>query len=488
MINILGLQFSRWALILLLGDIVTFCLAILVGIIAIARWNQDLWFHWNQYRIPMVLVALTYILIFYIANLYDHYLDFRRRENISRVILTSLMGTLAAVLLFCLPSWQIIPRIFVEWHAVVFVCLAIFWRYSFSAVALPVRLQKRVLVLGAGRAGRWIAQIIMQHPNCGLVVIGFIDDNPQKVGATIDGLKILGQSGMLDELIRQEKASLVVLAISHEKVGALLASLSQAIVHDCQLIDVPTLNEYITGKIPVDYISDVWLYFNNMAYPKLYHHKIKRMIDLILSSLGLSIALPISIIIALAIKLETPGPILFKQRRMGYNNKPFQILKFRTMIKDNNEGMPKWTFHNDSRITRVGSYLRKIHLDELPQLINILKGEMSLVGPRAEWDFFAQKSQELVPEWRPGRRAKDPPGYKVITHHREKVRFYSHRLLVRPGVTGWAQVMFPRAGSSMKDLKEKLEYDLYYIKHMGVLLDIAILLKTIRIVLFGHGK
>jgi lipopolysaccharide/colanic/teichoic acid biosynthesis glycosyltransferase len=488
MISILGLQISKWLLLLLLGDLIAFCLAMPLGIITMARAHVDPWFFLDQYRLPLVLLALTYVLVLYIANLYDHYLDFRRRENISRVILTCLIGTLVAVLLFCFPSWRIIPRNFVEWHAVAFVWLTVLWRYSFSAVALPIRLQRQVLVLGAGKAGRWIAQVIRQYPNCGLAVKGFVDDDPQKMGATIDGVKVIGQSGMLKELVRQEKASLVVLAITHEKSGALLMSLNQVVMDGYELIDVPTLNEFLTGKIPVDHISDIWLYFNNLSYRNSYYPKIKRIIDLVLSSLGLLITWPILIMIALAIRLETPGPVLFQQRRLGYNAKPFQISKFRTMIADDGEDPPKWTSGNDSRITKVGYLLRKTHLDELPQLINILKGEMSLIGPRAEWDVFAHKSQELVPEWRPGRRATDPPGYKVFTQYKEKVPFYSYRLLVRPGVTGWAQVMFPRAGSSLEDLKEKLQYDLYYVKNMGVLLDLAILMKTIRIVLFGHGK
>ena len=158
------------------------------------------------------------------------------------------------------------------------------------------------------------------------------------------------------------------------------------------------------------------------------------------------------------------------------------------MVGDKDEPIPRWAVRNDSRVTRVGYLLRKMHLDELPQLINILRGEMSLIGPRAEWDVFAHKCQELVEECRPGGRVTDPPGHEVTVEYRERIPFYSYRLSVRPGVTGWAQVMFPHAGSSMEDLKEKLQYDLYYIKNMGFLLDLSILLKTIRIVLFGHGK
>jgi len=488
MIKIFGYQISKWLLLLLLGDIAAFCLAIPLGLINMARDGVNPWFFLNQFTIPLVLLALTYVLVLYIANLYDHYQDFRRRENFSRVILTCLIGTLVALLLFCYPSWRIIPRDFVEWHAVTFVWLVTLWRYSFSASALPLRLQRQVLVLGAGKAGSWIAKVIKQHPNCGLAVKGFVDDNPQKLGTIINGVKVIGQSGMIHELVRQENVSLVVVAITHDKSGALLMSLNQLIMDGYELIDVPTLNEFLSGKIPVDHISDIWLYFNNLFHLRSYYPKIKRIIDLVLSSLGLLITWPIFIIIALAIKFETPGPVLFKQQRIGYNNKLFQIIKFRTMFADVSENIPRWASRNDSRVTKVGYLLRKMHLDELPQLINILKGEMSLIGPRAEWNIFALKSQELVSEWRPGRRATDPPGYKVFIQYREKVPFYSYRLLVKPGVTGWAQIMAPRAGSSLEDLKEKLEYDLYYIKNMGILLDLAILIRTIRIVLFGHGK
>ncbi len=488
MLNILSFRFSKWPLLLLLGDIAAFCLAVPVSIIVIARGDLDPWFILDQYRIPLLMVALTYILVLYIANLYDHYLDFRRRENISRVILSCLIGTLVAALLFCFPSWRIIPRNLVEWHAVAFVWLTVLWRYSFSAFALPLRLQRQVLVLGAGDAGRWIAGVIRQYPNCGLAVKGFVDDDPQKFGTTIDGLRVVGQSGMLEKLVSQEKASMVVVAITHEKSSPLLMTLNRVVMHGCELIDIPNLYEFLAGKIPVDHISDIWFYFNNMNYRKSYYPRIKRIMDLVLASLGLLIAWPILIITALAIRLDTPGPVLFRQKRLGYNGTPFQILKFRTMIADVAEDIPRWAARNDSRITRVGYLLRKMHLDELPQLINIIKGEMSLIGPRAEWDVFAHKSQELVPEWRPGRRTGDPPGYKVFTKYRETVPYYSYRLSVKPGVTGWAQIMFPHAGSSMEDLKEKLEYDLYYIKNIGVLLDLAILMKTIRIVLFGHGK
>src|SRR5208337_3315629 len=484
MFTILNFRISKWSLILVLGDAAAFCLAIPIGLFLI---KYPALLFWDVYKVPLILVGLTYILVLYIANLYDHHLDFRRRENISKVILSCLVGTLVVVILYCFPYWRTIPRNFVQRHAVAFVCFTTLWRFSFSALALPLRLQRPVLIMGAGGAGRWIAKVIRDQPNCGLVVRGFVDDDPQKAGMSIAGFEVLGECSMLGVIIRNQKASLIVVAITHKKSFSSLIAVNQALTNGCQVTDVPSLYEHLTGKIPIDHISDLWLYFNSLTYQKSYYPHLKRVIDLGLAALGLLLYCPLLLIIGLAIRLDTPGPIIFRQTRLGFNVEPFQILKFRTMAWGG-EGVPKWVSRNDPRITRVGWLLRKTHLDELPQLINILKGTMSLIGPRAEWDVFAYPCQESVAEWRPGRRDSDPPDFKVLVNYREKIPYYSYRLLVKPGLTGWAQVMSPYAGSSLEEMKEKLQYDLYYIKNMGLFLDLAILMKTIRIVLFGQGK
>jgi lipopolysaccharide/colanic/teichoic acid biosynthesis glycosyltransferase len=186
--------------------------------------------------------------------------------------------------------------------------------------------------------------------------------------------------------------------------------------------------------------------------------------------------------------MDSRGPVLFRQQRLGFHGKPFNILKFRTMFQDTQKDLPRYASLKDPRVTRVGRFLRWFRLDELPQLINILKGEMSLIGPRAEWDLYANNCREKVVKWRSGRRDNDPPGTMVPCGHEERIPYYSFRTIIRPGITGWAQVMFPLATSSPQDLEAKLQYDLYYIKNMSFLLDLVILLKTIRIVLLGKGK
>ena len=202
--------------------------------------------------------------------------------------------------------------------------------------------------------------------------------------------------------------------------------------------------------------------------------------------MGLLLTWPLQLLIAGAIKLDSPGPALFSQERSGQYGIPFNIIKFRTMVQDAEKKGPQFSRKDDPRITRVGWLLRKTRLDELPQFINMLKGEMSLIGPRPERPNFIKEYQEILPVKVPARRAGDLPGTMIIRGYKEKVPFYSYRLLVKPGVTGWAQVNYGYS-ASLEETKEKMEYDLYYIKNMSFFLEICILLKTVRIVFFGRG-
>jgi lipopolysaccharide/colanic/teichoic acid biosynthesis glycosyltransferase len=244
--------------------------------------------------------------------------------------------------------------------------------------------------------------------------------------------------------------------------------------------------EHLAGRLPIDHLSDVWLLFNGLNKNKMYCRHLKRVIDLIVAGVLLVTHSFLLVLIAALVKLDSRGPVFYLQEREGYEGRPFKLIKFRTMIKDAEFNGPQFATENDPRITRVGLILRKFRLDELPQLFNVLKGEMSIVGPRPERETFSREFQELMPMNRVGRRANDPPGKMIACGVKEKIPYYSHRLLVKPGITGWAQVMYPYA-ASLEQTKEKLEYDLFYVKNIGFFLDMAILLKTVRIVLFGRG-
>ncbi len=487
MLKVLGVPLSIWPLTLLLGDLVMFCLSVLIGF-ALSRMTFEIpWFFLDIFLMPLILMGLIYIVVLYVANLYDHYQDFRRQEKISTIILSSLIGTLAVLVLFTFPARNVLSRGFLEWQGVILVWLLVVWRYAFSAVALPMRLQRKVLIIGAGKAGQEIHRVINCCKNSGLAVAGFLDDTPQETEATLEGTPVLGNSSQLGEIITSQKIGMIVMAKTQGNYSALLNNLVRFSFLGVQLIDMPSLYEFLAGKIPTDHISDAWLLIHSLNSRKVYYRHFKRVTDLLLASLGLAVTWPLWGIIALAVKMDSPGPVFFRQERLGKDGKPFRILKFRTMVNDAEKAGPQFACHNDCRITRVGGILRKARLDELPQLFNILKGDMSFIGPRPEREVFIREFQQPVPNLQEGRRAADEQGCQVLCGYKERIPYYSYRLLVKPGITGWAQVMHTYA-ADLTETKEKLQYDLYYIKNMSLFLDLAILLKTIRIVLFGSGR
>jgi len=244
-----------------------------------------------------------------------------------------------------------------------------------------------------------------------------------------------------------------------ERSPQLTNNLIQVSWDNCLLFDLPTFYEILTGKLPTDYISDNWIFDWSINNSKIYYIRVKRLIDLALAGLCLVLTSPLMLLTAVVIQLGSEGSIFFRQERVGQKGVPFQIIKFRTMVPGAENNGPVWTNPNDPRITSVGRIIRKLRLDELPQLWNIFRGEMSFIGPRP------------------------------LAHDdsMNKLHFYNYRSLVKPGITGWAQVTYPE-GLTIDSTEEKIKYDLYYIKNISLLLDLAILLKTVRTVIVGKGR
>jgi len=241
-------------------------------------------------------------------------------------------------------------------------------------------------------------------------------------------------------------------------------SLLKCRMQGINVYDMPGLHEKLLRKLPVQFLKETW-FIQCEGFDKLgskFYLKVKRITDIIMSTFILIVSLPLSMAIALLIKLNSKGPVFYIQKRVGEHHKVFKLIKFRTMICDAEKGNPVWASENDSRTTGIGKILRKLRLDELPQIINIIKGEMSIIGPRPERPYFVEKLNKEIP-------------------------FYSIRFYVKPGLTGWAQVNY-RYAASNTETAEKLSYDLYYIKNMSFLLDATIYLKTLRISLFGMGR
>lgn len=411
----------------------------------------------------LALVTLLCQACLYYNELYDLSVVTTRRELFIRALQGfGACAVILGVLYTVLPSLAV-GRGIASGFVIVAILVLLGWRMLIGAASRMYDAPRRVLVLGTGDLAQDLARAMQSRPDLNMKVVGFLTDRPEEVGQTLLNPKVVGLADNLEELAELYNAERVVVALSDRRnrmpLGALLALKLKGVHID----DAHSLYERVTGKIRTTTAPQSWLIFSEgfRALRKKVRHK--RMMDTILALLLGSVALPIAILVALAVKLSSRGPILFKQERIGLHGKAFRLVKFRTMRTDAEaDGVPRWAGDGDPRITRVGRFLRKTRLDEIPQIWNVLIGDMSFVGPRPERPHFVE----------------------VL---REKLSYYNERHCVRPGITGWAQINYGY-GATVEDALQKLQYDLFYIKNLSLLLDLAILFETGKTVLFGRGR
>lgn len=344
-----------------------------------------------------------------------------------------------------------------------FLAVVVFaWRLAYVWLMNGRTPRQKVLVMGSGSLAVEIARETLRRQDTGVKVVGFLCGDPARVGERLVNPAIIGTYGDLCRLVAEHEVDKVVVA-PRERRGLPVDELLACKMKGVQVVDGINFFEQLTGKLRVESLRPSNLIFSTGFRRTRATFLAKRLLDLVVSSLLLFINAPVMLLAAVAIRLDSPGAVLFRQERVGEGGKPFTIYKFRSMRADaETESGPVWAAEDDPRITRVGRWLRKFRIDELPQLFNVLKGDMSLVGPRPERAYFVQQLKEKIP-------------------------YYDQRAAAKPGVTGWAQVRYPY-GSSEEDALEKLKYDLYYIKNCSVWLDLLILFETVRIVLFGRGS
>lgn len=342
--------------------------------------------------------------------------------------------------------------------------LMIFWRLSIHWLIRHPRWGDRILIVGTDSLAISVAHEAMLRRDLGYKIAGFISEDPKLIGKNLSDRRVLGVVGDLDRIVEKEKIDLVVVALpdrrGHMPVDQLLKIRLQG---QAAIEEGTSLYEKLTGKISVEMLRPSWIIFSGGGKRSTVWGILRRLFNLAMATIGVVLSLPLAVTAAIAIKLDSPGPIFYTQERVGKNGRTFKIIKFRSMRQDaEKDGQAKWAAARDPRITRIGNLLRKTRIDEIPQFINILRGEMSFVGPRAERPIFVEQLTEQIP-------------------------FYSQRHLVEPGLTGWAQVNYGY-GASVEDSMQKLQYDLYYIKNVSLLFDIWIMFKTIKVVMFGHGR
>lgn len=456
-----GQAVPRKTLLLVAADSVAIFLALVAA--TILRLPETAWEHLRKPGTlgRFVVVVVVCGLAFYYNDLYN--LQAVRRRSILFVRTLNALGVscfMLAFLYYTTPQLSLGRGVAAVGAFTILACI-LGWRLLLDAMGWLSQGSERVLIVGTGPAGISLARDVIQRPELNLKIIGFLDEKGENIGKSLVNPGIVGATEEVESITWRENVDRIVISLAERRgctpVRQLLA-LKFAGVH---VEDVHSCYERLTGRIPVDNLSPSWLILSEGFKKSRLLLAAKRAIDIVVSLLALVLLLPVMGLVAVAIWLETSGPVLFRQARVGLNGRNFQVLKFRSMYPNAESNGPSWAVEGDNRITRVGRWIRRFRLDELPQLFNVLRGEMSLVGPRPEQPYFCSLLEERIP-------------------------FFSLRHTMRPGVTGWAQVRYQYSGS-IEESKAKLGLDLFYIKHLSLVLDLAIIFETLKVVLLRRG-
>lgn len=321
--------------------------------------------------------------------------------------------------------------------------------------------RKRVLILGTGVLAMRVAEVLRLQKARPVSVVGFLTDVQSQVGMRLAEAKIIGTYDQLAKIADELLVEAITICLEDGRAILPVKTLLDLKTAGIEIVDGHRAYEDASGRLSIDFLRPSALIFAEGFKQRYVTRVIKRLFDVLLSSCGLVALLPLFLVVAILIKVDSPGPVLFRQIRVGLAGRPFLIWKFRSMQVDAEKSGARWAQVDDPRITRIGRWLRKNRIDELPQLINVLRGEMSLVGPRPERPMFVHDLRTVIP-------------------------YYDIRHTVKPGVTGWAQVKF-RYGASIEDSHMKLQYDLFYVKNLSLFLDLNILFRTVSVVIFGKG-
>jgi len=422
--------------------------------------HEQPWFYAKLFFITVVCQACLYYNELYDLNITDSLKELGVRLMQS----FGVAGIFLGFVYLAFPETIIGSVVFMVGVGIVIVLIAC-WRFGYSLVLSRGLFNQQIILLGSGDLTPKIRQEIKTRRDCGYTVAMEVpesveDADPERPAEVplICRHKFEG----LCELSRGLGIEKIVVSFREKRCALPTQELLRCRVDGIDVIDGNSFYEMLTGKLLVESINPSWLIFSNGFQKSRLRRLVKRIVDLILSVVLLVALAPFFALVAAAIRLDSPGPAFFSQNRVGERRRLYRMHKFRSMVQDAEKlSGPVWALENDPRVTRMGRILRRLRIDELPQLWNVLKGEMSFVGPRPEREPFVQELEKIVP-------------------------YYRERFSVKPGISGWAQVNYGY-GASTRDAIEKLNYDLFYIKNMSNLMDLLVILRTIKILLFGYG-
>ncbi|MDY6989605.1 MAG: TIGR03013 family XrtA/PEP-CTERM system glycosyltransferase [Thermodesulfobacteriota bacterium] len=413
----------------------------------------------------VLLISVMTQLSLYFNDLYEFKTTDTTVDLASRLVQSiGVLSIALAIVYFLLPEMIIGQWIF--FGSLVFLLFFLVgWRLLYSLLIRKKFLVERAIMVGSGDLARDILSAMNGNRDLSYDIRSVVSHDKGPVNnEAFKGVSVVKHGfDQICRLAEAESVKSLIVALDEKRGIFPYKELLNCKVRGINIIDGESFYERITGKLLVEKINPTWLILSDGFVKSKVARAIKRLIGFVLSALMLALLSPLMVLVAVAVKLDSPGPILFSQKRVGEYGKPFTLYKFRSMTHDAEKGTgPVWTTENDSRITRVGKIIRRLRIDEFPQLWNVLKGEMSFVGPRPERPYFVDKLKNIIP-------------------------YYGERFSVKPGVTGWAQIKYPYA-SSEKDALEKLKYDLYYIKNMSLVLDLMVIFHTAKTVLLGRGS
>jgi exopolysaccharide biosynthesis polyprenyl glycosylphosphotransferase len=465
MAGIFRVPMRREQILLAAGDLGLLLLSLLLAFVAARFAHFDIVFVLSKFTGGSIIYFSTYLLVFYVGQLYE--VEGTHRESRSFLYICVLVGmafVLIATFYYALPWWRIARRVIAIQVPIVAVFIYL-WRNAYHFVSRRFVAPTRVLLVGGGETTESLIRDIRDGYSHEYQIVGVLDDDPGRLGARIEGVPVVGNSLQIADLTAKEGIQVLVFSSGfHSSMdGRLVKHVLDLKTRGVRVYELPTFFMRVTGKVPVRYIEDRWLLFGQ-DFPGLAaeeSRRVKRLADVVIALVCLAALSPLTILIALVIKLTSRGPVFYSQERLGLHRKPYNLLKFRTMRVDAEEDGPQWATKDDARTTLAGRLMRRLRLDEIPQFINVVRGEMSLIGPRPERQHFIELLEKEIP-------------------------YYDLRFATRPGLTGWAQVNFPY-GNSVEDAHTKLQYDLYYIQEKSLALDAVILLKTLQTLVFRPG-
>ena len=407
-----------------------------------------------------LLVTLIFQLSFYFFDLYDWSVDPSSSDTALTTIQAFGVGCIVLAGVYALfPAMVITIRIFVAASVVVF-GIVFLWRYLYRLALARRMFTSPVLILGTGRMASEIGAEMVDQLDCGHKIVAFVGSEDKRY-ALPGGIPVIADAQEIPLLCAKENVERIVVALDDRRGNTPIEELLHLKLQGMPIMKGVTFFESLTGKILVTEVTPDWLIYETGFKKGRFKYFSKRFVDVLTAGFGLLVASPVIVLSALIIKLESPGGIFYLQERVGEHGNSFNVVKFRSMRSDAEKDGPVWAMQNDTRVTRYGAFIRKVRIDEIPQMWNVIKGEMSFVGPRPERPVFVEQLEKSVP-------------------------YYALRHSVKPGITGWAQVCYPY-GASETDALRKLEFDLYYIKNMSIIMDVKIIFQTVKTVLCRKG-